>query len=229
MFNMNPYYSGYPSYYSSPSDAEYRRALAEERAAREQYAAARRAQEEARQRAARARAARRAYASPYNSYLSDDHNDLDYDPLDDSTYLPPRPFGYSSSPYGYGPSRDLLLEEQRRRDRELLELERERERRQLEEARIRRIIEEERRREEVERQKALEEERIRRALEEERLRRALAQEEEARRERERSQWRESQNLNNLEPLLRALGFVPAHEKAPAEVRAIQSISHAISC
>ena len=69
---MFPYYH-YPSpsdpyaRFSSPADSDYLRALAEERAAREQYAAARRAQEEARQRAARARAARRAYVSPYSS------------------------------------------------------------------------------------------------------------------------------------------------------------------
>ena len=82
----------FPYYYrpTTPSDSEYLRALAEERAAREQYAAARRAQEEARQRAARARAARRAYASPYSSYHDDDYmltDPVDYDMdlgLDDS-------------------------------------------------------------------------------------------------------------------------------------------------
>ncbi|KAL7278690.1 hypothetical protein ACG7TL_007692 [Trametes sanguinea] len=109
---MYPFYSGYPSssygtaYPSSSSaDAEYLRALAEERAAREQYAAAKRAQEEARQRAARARAARRAYAAPYNSFHDDEYDDVDLDmDLDDAAYYPQRrPFSYAGGerPYGY--------------------------------------------------------------------------------------------------------------------------------
>ncbi|KAI0632965.1 hypothetical protein C8Q77DRAFT_1120700 [Trametes polyzona] len=237
------YTSSYPSYPSSSSDAEYLRALAEERAAREQYAAARRAQEEARQRAARARAARRAYAAPYSSYHEDDYNDLDLDmDLDDGTYYHPQrtagyatgqPYGYasspqfatspqfSSSPYGLNPRQQrALLEEQRRRElleeqrrRELLELERER--RRQEEDRLRRILQEERQREEAERRRmleeerarrALEEEKLRRAIEEEKLRRAMLEEEAARRERERTPLRSQQA--SLEPLLRALGFVP---------------------
>ncbi|KAI0742852.1 hypothetical protein C8Q80DRAFT_1191073 [Daedaleopsis nitida] len=236
---MFPYYH-YPTTYS---DSEYLRALAEERAAREQYAAACRAQEEARQRAARARAARRAYMSPYSSYHDDDRNDLDLDlELDDGAYYPrqrPLSFVDGQRPYGYGLglnpySERALLEEQRKREllelerererrrleeqrrRELLELEREKERRRLEEERIRRILQEERQREEAARQKMLEEERLRRAIEEEKLRRAveddklrraLQEEEEVRKERERAQFRSQQA--SLEPLLRALGFVPA--------------------
>ncbi|KAI0759027.1 hypothetical protein C8Q74DRAFT_1221616 [Fomes fomentarius] len=234
---MFPYYHhpspSDPYRYTSLSDSDYLRALAEERAAREQYAAARRAQEEARQRAARARAARRAYASPYSSFHDDDpcYNDIDLDmDLDDpACYSAPRqrPLSYMERPYSYGPNpyspyqSRALLEEQRRR--ELLELEREKERRRLEEERIRRILQEERQREEAARQKMLEEERLRRALEEEklrraveeeRLRRALREEEEARRERERAQLRSQQA--SLEPLLRALGFVPAHSGSDSE-------------
>ena len=250
----------FPYYYrpTTPSDSEYLRALAEERAAREQYAAARRAQEEARQRAARARAARRAYASPYSSYHDDDYmltDPVDYDMdlgLDDGAYYPrQRPMSYAgpSRPYGFGPGygapaspaygygldpyqQRALLEEQRRKElleeqrrRELLELEREKERRRLEEERIRRILQEERQREEAARQKMLEEERMRRALEEEklrraveeeRIRRALREEEEARRERERSHLRSQSQQASLEPLLRALGFVPATSGSDSE-------------
>lgn len=239
------------------SDSEYFRALAEESAAREQYAAARRAQEEARQRAARARAARRAFASPYSSYHDDDllNNDLSVDPLvmdlGDSAYLPrQRPMSYaepqrplSSGFAGFTPySQRAYLEEQRRRElleeqrrRELLELEREKERRRLEEERIRRILQEERQREELARQKALEEERLRRALEEEKLRRAmeeekirraLFEEEEARRERERTQARKQQQ-DALEPLLRALGFVPAHSNSDTESDKVSRLSRYI--
>lgn len=238
---MFPYYyhpsPSDPYRYTSLSDSDYLRALAEERAAREQYAAARRAQEEARQRAARARAARRAYASPYSSFHDDDpsYNDIDLDmDFDDPACYPApasaprqRPLSYMERPYSYGPNpyspyqSRALLEEQRRR--ELLELEREKERRRLEEERIQRILQEERQREEAARQKMLEEERLRRALEEEklrraaeeeRLRRALREEEEARRERERAQLRSQQA--SLEPLLRALGFVPAHSGSDSE-------------
>ncbi|TBU55127.1 hypothetical protein BD310DRAFT_884826 [Dichomitus squalens] len=235
---MFPYYGYSAPSYSVPSDSEYLRALAEERAAREQYAAARRAQEEARARAARARAARRAYASPYNSYHDDDYldsyNDLDLglEPLDDAlgSYYPgpssarSRPLSYMDGqrPYGFGLdpySQRAMLEEQRRRHlmeeqrrRELLELEREKERRRLEEERIRRILQEERMREEAARQKLLEEERMRKALEEERIRRALLEEEEARRERERerARIREQQQQKPIDPLdiLRALGLAP---------------------
>lgn len=234
---MFPYYyhpsPSDPYRYTSLSDSDYLRALAEERAAREQYAAARRAQEEARQRAARARAARRAYASPYSSFHDDDpsYNDIDLDmDFDDPAGYPAprqRPLSYMERPSSYDPNpyspyqSRALLEEQRRR--ELLELEREKERRRLEEERIRRILQEERQREEAARQKMLEEERLRRALEEEklrraveeeRLRRALREEEEARRERERAQLRSQQA--SLEPLLRALGFVPAHSGSDSE-------------
>ncbi|KAI0670248.1 hypothetical protein C8Q78DRAFT_1079227 [Trametes maxima] len=250
---MFPYY--YPSssygaaFPSSSSDTEYIRALAEERAAREQYAAARRAQEEARQRAARARAARRVYTTPYNSYHDDEYDNLDLDMAldDDATayYHPQRPFGLSglgtqrplgysampqfstgpqflSNPHGMSASqRRAMLEEQRRKElleeqRRLELLELEKERRRQEEERLRRILQEERQREEAERRKMLEEERLkksieeeklRRAIEEERLRRSMLEEEAARRERERAQLRAQQS--SLEPLLRALGFVPA--------------------
>lgn len=215
---MFPYYA-FPTH----SDSEYLRALAEERAAREQYAAARRAQEEARARAARAQAARRAYASPYSSYLADDYltspyNDLDVDneSSDDPFgaygfgpsprshplgYGDPRTFGYGSSPY----TRRALMEERRRR--ELMELEREKELRRLEEERIRKILREEREREEAAQQKLLEEERMRRALEEERLRQALHEEEEAK-ERERAQMRAQQTSVDPIDILRALGLAP---------------------
>ncbi|EED82003.1 predicted protein [Postia placenta Mad-698-R] len=101
MFGYNPYgdYSN-PYAYSRAApvyspDQDYLQALADERAAREQYFAARRAQEEARERAARARAARQAYA-PYNSYYFDD---------DDGTHEDNDSYdgAYSASPYGsYG-------------------------------------------------------------------------------------------------------------------------------
>ncbi|KAI0791001.1 hypothetical protein C8Q75DRAFT_732618 [Abortiporus biennis] len=173
----NPYgFSGY-----SPSD-EYTRALAEERAARSQYAAALRAQEEARQRAARARLARQAFTpySPYNSYSSDD-----YDDLDEGSYTPRSPYdimGFGMSPQ----QRRALAQEQRRREQ--LQLERER------------ILEEERR------QKLLEEERQRKLMEEEEERQREAeaqrlrdQEEEFKRimeERQRAQ--EARDANEIE-------------------------------
>ncbi|KAM5537424.1 hypothetical protein V8D89_008943 [Ganoderma adspersum] len=217
---MFPYYA-FPTH----SDSEYFRALAEERAAREQYAAARRAQEEARTRAARAQAARRAYAFPYSSYLGDDYltpscDDLgvDNESSDDAFgaygfgpsprslplgYRDPHTFGYGSSPY----AQRALMEERRRR--ELVELEREKELRRLEEERIRKILREEREREEAAQQKLLEEERIRRALEEERLKQALREEvEEEAKERERAQMGAQQTSVDPMDILRALGLAP---------------------
>lgn len=151
----------YPSHCSySPYDAAYARALAEERAARNQYAAALRAQEEARQRAARARLARHAYASasPYTSYLPDDDEDT-------YTTYPGQsvPAGYASA-YGLSP-------QQRRA---LAELEREREKQQ----RLAQIDEERRRL-----FAAAEQERQRRLLEEEERRKVAQQEEMNRRRR----------------------------------------------
>ena len=73
---------GYPFGYSGYPD-EYAQALAEERAARNQYAAALRAQDDARKRAARARMAQQAYSSPHNSYLPDAMDDYD----DEGGYL----------------------------------------------------------------------------------------------------------------------------------------------
>ncbi|PCH43112.1 hypothetical protein WOLCODRAFT_153174 [Wolfiporia cocos MD-104 SS10] len=152
-----PSYSPYGAHTSYPyayprADAEYLRALADEQAAREQYRAARRAQEDARERAARARLARQAY-SPYNSYLDDD---LDDGPLDayDAGYN--YPLGYGSA---YGPTARLMEE---RRRREMLERERALERLRLEE---------ERRRLEEERRRLAEEETMRRLLAEEQRRR----------------------------------------------------------
>lgn len=129
---------GYPFGYSgySPSD-EYAQALAEERAARAQYAAALRAQEEARKRAARARLAQQTYTSPYNSYLPDAMDDYD-----DDNFLTGHSF---PSSYGLGASpqqRRAYLEGQRRR--ELMEREQERERQRLLEQRQREALEEER-------------------------------------------------------------------------------------
>ncbi|RPD77172.1 hypothetical protein L226DRAFT_361066 [Lentinus tigrinus ALCF2SS1-7] len=156
-----------------------------------------------------------------------------------------RPYGFGGLGYGsptYAYSIDpyqqrALLEEQRRKElleeqkrRELLELEREKERRRLEEERIRKILQEERQREEEairqrmleeERmRRAVEEEKLRRAMEEERMRRALREEEEARRERQRSHsaghLRSPSQQASLEPLLRALGFVPATSGSDSE-------------
>ncbi|KAJ8481996.1 hypothetical protein ONZ51_g5628 [Trametes cubensis] len=207
---MYPYYypssSSFGTPYTSSSDADYLRALAEERAAREQYAAARRAQEEARQRAARARAARRAYAAPYNSYHDDEYDDMDLDmDLDDGAYYPqrrpvswapgPRSFGYPSttpqlstspqfSSYATSPQfANGAYGLNPRSQRALLEEQRRRE--LLEEQRRRELLEleKERRRQEEERlRRILQEERQReeaerrKLLEEERMRRAIEEE-----------------------------------------------------
>ncbi|KAH9943777.1 hypothetical protein B0H21DRAFT_748018 [Amylocystis lapponica] len=122
-------YSPYGTAYDTPN-ADYLRALADERAARAQYQAARRAQEDARARAARARLARQA-SIPYSSYLDD---------CDDS--LSGFPYGYS----GYNTARQRALEEQRRRallERERVGLEEER-RARVEEEQRRRLAEEQR-------------------------------------------------------------------------------------
>ncbi|KAI0354306.1 hypothetical protein OH77DRAFT_1426391 [Trametes cingulata] len=205
-YPSSSYGSSYSSYPSSSSDAEYLRALAEERAAREQYAAARRAQEEARQRAARARAARRAYAAPYSSFHDEDYNDLDLDmDLDDGAYYSQRPLSYADSqrPYGYpstpqfssipayqsGPQFSTSPQYSsspyglNARQRALLEEQRRRE--LLEEQRRRELLEleRERRRQEDERlRRIIQEERQReeaerrKLLEEERMRRAMEEE-----------------------------------------------------
>ncbi|OSX55807.1 hypothetical protein POSPLADRAFT_1076704, partial [Postia placenta MAD-698-R-SB12] len=186
MFGYNPYgdYSN-PYAYSRAApvyspDQDYLQALADERAAREQYFAARRAQEEVRERAARARAARQAY-TPYNSYYFDDdgtHEDNDsYDGA------------YSASPYGsygYGMSpaarqRRVMAEQQRRRE----QLEREQERLRLEE----------------ERRKLAQE---RRAMKEERMRQLLADEQ--RRRDEEELYR--QRAHQYDPFLRGFGWLP---------------------
>ncbi|KAI0369259.1 hypothetical protein BV20DRAFT_968119, partial [Pilatotrama ljubarskyi] len=205
-------YGSYPSYPPSASDAEYLRALAEERAAREQYAAARRAQEEARQRAARARAARRAYASPYSSFHDEDYNDLDLDmDLDDGAYYPQRPLSYADSqrPYGYPstpqfssmpqyqPSPQFSTSPQYSSSPYGLNA---RQRALLEEQRRRELLEEQRRRE------LLELERERRRQEEERLRRII-QEERKREEAERRKLLEEERMRRAveeEKLRRAI-------------------------
>ncbi|KAI0688014.1 hypothetical protein BC835DRAFT_340371 [Cytidiella melzeri] len=166
--------------YSYGGQSDYLQALAEEEAARRQYAEATRAQEEARSRAARARLARQAYESAHSSYLSDED---DADDMLGGFARPGDGFGYPSrrqSAYGY-PSifdrqRAAALERERERERETLRLveeERERRRRQLmeleEERRRRRLLEEEeRRRFQLQREA---EERERRRLEEDLLRR----------------------------------------------------------
>lgn len=177
-FPSNNY--GTPTYsYGGHADSDYLQALAEEDAARRQYADALRAQEEARNRAARARLARQAYESSHNSYLPDDDED-DY-----GSYGVPG-YGYPSrrrSAYGYPSSLDrqrmAALEMERERERErmrLVEEERERRRRMmaLEEERERRrrrmLEEEEERRMRMQLQREAEE-RERRRLEQEFLRR----------------------------------------------------------
>ncbi|CDO68784.1 hypothetical protein BN946_scf184989.g50 [Trametes cinnabarina] len=196
---MFPYYypssssygAAYPS--SSSADAEYLRALAEERAAREQYAAAKRAQEEARQRAARARAARRAYAAPYNSFHEDEYDDLDLDmDLEDAPYYPPRrPLSYAGGqrPYAYPGTSAYSSSPQYPTSPQFSSSPRypsspqfangaygltpRQQRALLEEQQRRELLEEQRRREllELERERRRqEEERIRRILEEERKR-----------------------------------------------------------
>ncbi|OBZ75035.1 hypothetical protein A0H81_05456 [Grifola frondosa] len=210
MFNYFPY-SSHPS---SPHDAEYLRALAEERAARQQFVAAQRAQEEARARAARARATRQAYSSPYNSYLSDlENHDLG---LEDRGFgLPMMPTGFGFDPYASARQR-ALVEEQRRRElleeqqrNEMLELEREKERERLEEERVRRLLHEERLREEEERRNRIEEEQT---LEEEQRRDLDSQ---RRRTRPHDFTR-----SDLEPLLRAFGLRPPLSDEEEEVTLI---------
>ncbi|TCD68543.1 hypothetical protein EIP91_010468 [Steccherinum ochraceum] len=142
-----------PAYTYSPYDAGYAQALAEERAARAQYAAALQAQEEARNRAARARQLREAYASasPYNSYLSDDCDvsDEEYPPAYYSGSHPFRPtYGYASA-HGLSPQQRLALAalEREREQQKLAELEEQRRRQAAVEAeRRRQAVEEETRR-----------------------------------------------------------------------------------
>ncbi|KAI0651189.1 hypothetical protein C8Q79DRAFT_932044 [Trametes meyenii] len=162
-------------------------------------------------------------------------------PLGFSNLGAQRPLGYSAmpqfstspqflnNPYGLSARQQrAMLEEQRRKElleeqRRLELLELEKERRRQDEERLRRILQEDRQREEAERRKMLEEERVkksieeeklRRAIDEERLRRSMLEEEAARRERERAQLRAQQS--SLEPLLRALGFVPAGSESEAD-------------
>ncbi len=67
MFPTSYFPYGAPTYSYTRPDSDYFQALAEEEAARRQYADALRAQEEARNRAARARLARQAYESAHNA------------------------------------------------------------------------------------------------------------------------------------------------------------------
>lgn len=135
---MFSYPYGY-SRYTPPN--EYARALAEERAARNQYIAAVRAEEDARRRAAEARA-RQAYISPYeipprSSYLPVEYDD---DDLDEDSYLPQASYGYDLFPQ----RRRALLAERRRRELERARvLEEQRQRQVLEEAHRQRLLEEE--------------------------------------------------------------------------------------
>ncbi|KAH9837728.1 uncharacterized protein C8Q71DRAFT_754191 [Rhodofomes roseus] len=153
MFGYNPYgaYSSPYSYgraspsYSSP-DADYLRALAQERAAQEQLLAARRAQEEARQRGERARLARPGYGIPsqYNP-IYDDLDDYENHDSYDGGFMP---YGGFS---GYSPSarqRRAMMEQERQRalQREVERRERERELERLRLEEVKRQLEEERRR-----------------------------------------------------------------------------------
>lgn len=207
---MFPYSFPYntPSYSSTSqpyADSQYLRAVSEEQAARQAYADALRAQEEARSRAARARRAREAYERAHNSYLSDDDDDM--------------MSGYAYSPrvrpgYGFFPER-AMLDEQRRREleqqrrKEALELERAREReriRQLEEEQKRRLLEEERRR---------------RILLEEELRRQQEKEEREQEDMRRRLQDEYLRRQSLSPLEELLGLRPS--------RSMQSDVCASSC
>jgi hypothetical protein len=187
MFNSyypDPY--GYSSY-QRPADNAYLRALAEERAAQQQYAAARRAEQEASERAARARFAQErlghGFGQPHSSYLNDDDEDIGN--------------GYGSyspiSGYGYNPREQAYLEARRRQEA----IERERERVMQE----RKMQEQQR---EIERLRRLEQETLLR-------RRQQAEREEAERQRRRQSERFSQPSEPLEAFYRNLGIpVPQH-------------------
>ncbi|THG98844.1 hypothetical protein EW026_g3399, partial [Hermanssonia centrifuga] len=183
----SPYVYGPPS--QNHSELEYRRALAEEQAARQAYADACRAQEDARSRAARARLARQAYDSaygaPHSSYLSDEDDEVDAH-ID---------YGYGNTLRGYGYNSSRQRAEQQRRE---FEQQRKREVLQMKRAREERSFEERRKR-------LLEEERVRMAMleEEERRRRREA---EARRikEQERIRMLEEEHFRRQQPELSPL-------------------------
>ncbi|KAK7688644.1 hypothetical protein QCA50_008182 [Cerrena zonata] len=215
MYHNIPY-SFYPSYYS-PTDG-YAQALAEERAARDQYVNALQQQQEARDRAARARLARQAYHSPYNSYLSSSDDDGDFVtgsssrmPFSDPYYEPGLRSSGGFGAYGMSPQqqRRALFEDQRRK--ELLELQKARER-----ERVMELVEEERRKQLMEeelRRRIREEERQRRVREEEELRRKILEEERANVEQERLRQR---RLSELEQLYH-LPLVPNPPNSPSDV------------
>jgi hypothetical protein len=201
MFSSNYFPYSTPTYsYGGRPDSDYLQALAEEEAARRQYADALRAQDEARNRAARARLARQAYELSHNSYLSDD---------DDDAYG-----GYASPGFGYGhPSRRrpsygyptnlerqrlAALERERERERlRFMEEERERRRQMMEieeERRRRRVLEEEERRIQLQREA---EERERMRLEQELLRR-----------QQQSRQQQSRQQPAMSPLEELFGLRP---------------------
>lgn len=206
-------YGGAPTYSYGRPNSDYFQALAEEEAARRQYAAALRAEEEARNRAARARLARQAYETEHNAYLSDEDEDT-YD-------------GYSVPTYGYGyPSRRRSargypsnLDRQRLA---ALELERERERERL------RALEERERRRRIKEEE--EEQRRRRKLLEEEEQRLQLQREAEERERQRLEQEllrrqeESRESSPLSPFEEFFGLRPprmTQSKSQQSVRLFQ--------
>ena len=216
-YTFSPYHSpsyGSPTYSYSPPDSQYFRALAEEQAARQAYADALRAQEDARARAARARRSRHAYERPHSSYLSDE----DEDEL-------PSGFGYTPAPrassgYGFFPEH-AMLEEQRRREieqqRRELEQQRRREALELERAHEReriRLLEEEQKR------RMLQDERRKRMQLEEELRRQQEAEEEERRQADMRRRLQNEYLRrqSLSPLEELLGLRPS-----------RSMQHEVRC
>ncbi|EIN05927.1 hypothetical protein PUNSTDRAFT_127808 [Punctularia strigosozonata HHB-11173 SS5] len=194
MFNSyypDPY--GYSAY--RPSDNAYLRALAEERAAQQQYEAARRAEQEARERAARARLAQErlgqlghGHGQQWSAYLDDDEDDgYGYGS------------GYTPNPYtsfGYSPRERAYLEEQRRRQEMLERLERERERERERLLQEQRLQEQQR---ELERLRRLEQETLLRQ-------RQQAEREEAERRRRRQSERFTQPTDPLDAFYRSLGI-----------------------
>ncbi|KZT07014.1 uncharacterized protein LAESUDRAFT_758832 [Laetiporus sulphureus 93-53] len=218
MFGHNPYgaysppypsgnsYGARPSYHDA--DAEYLRALADERAAREQLIAARRAQEEARQRAAaaHARQSRAPYFSPRPTYVEPGY-DIDYedhDAYDGGLGALNGLYDYGGiSPYPELRGRRAMMGEQRR---QTLERERERQReREREEQRMREEVEREQERRKLEEErKALEQER-RRLEQEEQLRQLLRQREEDEWSRRRkAPQRPTQGAFDAYPFLRTI-------------------------
>lgn len=173
--------------YARPNN-EYLHALAEEEAARRQYADALRAQEEARNRAARARFARHVFENAHSSYASDEEDDLAYG----LGYPTRRRYPTAEAVEG---QRLAAIERERERERErirALEEERERRRRLLEEERRRRMILEE---------------------EERRLHRE-AEDKERRRLEQDFLRRQASTSSALSPLEQLLGIRPARSAQP---------------